>query len=354
MLRVLHCPALVGGQAAGLAQAERELGLESRTLVVDQPPYGYEADLVLAPAGTGRLIREVRRWRFVLRSLRTYDVVHFNFGSTLLPAAHPNASFLARLYGSLVGGRDLQLLPERTAVFVTYQGDDARQARARFAALPAAHYGPAVDAARRRSIARFARRADGIFALNPDLLDVLPPGAEFLPYASVDLRAWTPVEPPRSAVPVVVHAPTDRGVKGTDHLVRAAEALDVELVLVEGMSRAEARAAYARADVVVDQLLVGWYGGLAVEAMALAKPVVAYIADEDLAKVPAELASELPIVRATPDTVAEVLRELVTTRRGELPELGRRGRAFVERWHDPLTVARTTSAAYAAAVAKRS
>ena len=49
----------------------------------------------------------------------------------------------------------------------------------------------------------------------------------------------------------------------------------------------------------MDQLFAGWYGGVAVEAMALGKPVLAYIRDEDLKFVPSKMASDLPIVRAT-------------------------------------------------------
>ena len=32
---------------------------------------------------------------------------------------------------------------------------------------------------------------------------------------------------------------------------------------------------YAQADLVVDQVLIGWYGALAVETMAMGKPVIA-------------------------------------------------------------------------------
>ncbi len=357
-LRVLHLPALVGGHAAGLARGERELGLDSRTLALVESPYGYEADVVLFPPGLSRAAREWRRWRAAFGELRQYDVVHFNFGSTLMPARHPQSPAALRLYAALTEGLDLRLLPRRTAVFVTYQGDDARQRQPRFEALPADYFDPAVDAAKRRSIARLARRADGIFALNPDLLDVLPPSARWLAYASVDPREWKPIDPRLEGVPVVVHAPTDRAVKGTDQLVAAvdrlrSEGVEVELVLVEGVTRKQARSAYEQADVVVDQLVTGWYGGISVEAMALGKPVVAYVADEDAARAPANLVHELPIVRATSDSVHAVLRELLTTRRGELVELGRRGRSFVERWHDPVVVARTTADAYTAAVRRR-
>jgi glycosyltransferase involved in cell wall biosynthesis len=357
-LRVLHCPTVVGCHPSGLARAERELGLDSASLVVEPPPYDCHADIVLAPLGTSRLGKELRRWRFLLRRLRTYDVVHFNFGSTLLPRSHPQASLAARLYGALVGGRDVGLLPPRTAVFVTYQGDDARQASERFASLPPGYFNPAVDAAKQRWISKLTRRADGIFTLNPDLLDVLPERTAFLPYASVDPRHWTPAPARSSDTRVVVHAPSDRAAKGTDHIVRAverlrAEGISVELVLVEGMTRSEARAEYELADIVVDQLVSGWYGGIAVEAMALAKPVVARIAPEDLARVPADFAAELPVVPADVASVESVLRGLLQAQQRERQELGQRGRAFVERWHDPRVVAQTTTDAYASALRRR-
>ena len=93
------------------------------------------------------------------------------------------------------------------------------------------------------------------------------------------------------------------------------------------------------ADVVIDQLRVGWYGAFAVELMAMGKPVIAYIREDDLRFVPRQLAAELPIVRATPDTVQDRLAELLADP-AKLAEIGRRSRRFVERWHDPDTIAR--------------
>jgi glycosyltransferase involved in cell wall biosynthesis len=136
----------------------------------------------------------------------------------------------------------------------------------------------------------------------------------------------------------------DRGAKGTRFVVEAIRRLEnegvpVDFRLVEGLQREAARRLYEEADLVVDQVLVGWYGGLAVEAMALGKPVVAYIRDGDLRFVPPELRTELPVIDATPDSLSSVLADWLTSRRGELGELGRRSRAFVERWHDPRAIA---------------
>jgi hypothetical protein len=332
--------------------------------VLDPPPYGYAVDEVLAPPGTGRLRREARRWGLLRRALRDFDVVHLNFGSSLTPAWIPvpaaGSRPLADAYARVLELRDLPLLKRAgKAIFVTFQGGDARQrdwTRAHLEITYATEAAPeldsdAYDARRRWKIARFDRFADRIYALNPDLLHVLPERAEFLPYASVDPRAWRPVPPSSSGPPVLVHAPTDRAIKGTRFVAEAverlrAEGVAFEYVQLEGLSQEGTRAALERADLLVDQLLAGWYGGLAVEAMALGKPVVCYVREDDLRFLPAELREELPILGARPDTVAGVLREWLTVRRAELPAAGARSRAFAERWHDPRAIAARMQAAY--------
>jgi len=90
-----------------------------------------------------------------------------------------------------------------------------------------------------------------------------------------------------------------------------------------------------------------------VEVMALERPVVAYLRDEDLGYLPAEMRDDIPVISAQPDTIYDVLKELLTTRRSELAEIGRRGRAYVGRWHDPLRIAAGIVADYEAAVARR-
>jgi hypothetical protein len=374
-LRVLHCPANVGNHPQGLARAERQAGLESWCVDVESGPFQYEVDERLVGAGSGQLALEARRFALLRRALRDYDVVHFNFGRTILPALQPSLfdgglrHAPGRLYGRLLGMRDLPVLRRAgKGIAVTFQGDDARQGTGprapehhrRLAAALDGYYTARGDALKRRVIARFDRFADRIFFLNPDLGAFLPERARFLPYAHVDPVDWTPsgrAELP--ARPVVAHAPSHRGIKGTRHVVEAvarlrADGVDLELLLVEGLPFAQARTLYERADVLVDQLLVGWYGGLAVEFMALGKPVVCFVDDETARRyAPAELVGELPIVRAGAADLQQVLRELVTTRRGEYTELSRRSRAFVERWHDPRAIAEQLRSEYEAALAER-
>jgi hypothetical protein len=116
------------------------------------------------------------------------------------------------------------------------------------------------------------------------------------------------------------------------------DGIPVDFVLVEDLPHQEARRAYGRADLVIDQLLAGWYGGFAVEAMALAKPVICYIREDDLAYIPAEMRAHLPIINATPDSIYSVLKRWLTASPGELRERGLESRRYVERWHDPIRV----------------
>jgi glycosyltransferase involved in cell wall biosynthesis len=147
-------------------------------------------------------------------------------------------------------------------------------------------------------------------------------------------------------------------VKGTNHVLDVVsrlkrEGLAIDFRLVEGVPQAEARRIYERADLLIDQLLCGWYGGLAVEFMALGKPVICYIREGDLKFVPEQMRKDLPVINATPTTIYGVLKEWLTVRRHELEGIGRRGRAYVERWHDPLKIAAKLKGEYEAILASK-
>jgi glycosyltransferase involved in cell wall biosynthesis len=328
-LRILHAPLDIGGHAYQLSLAERELGLESEVAVFSSQSYGYGTDVDLrAGVEVPVPLRMARRALFLRRALDRFDVFHFNYGQSLLQV---------RQLGRVVD--ELPLLRRRgKTILVTYQGCDVRPfaecfCRRRSCAATSIYRAPAA--------ARFLRYADRVYYLNPDHGRQLP-GGTFLPYANVDPRAFDPTPPSAHSAGelVVVHAPTDRNVKGTRHVEQAVELLrgegvPIRLELIEGMTRAEALARTAAADVVVDQLLIGWYGGYAVEAMAMAKPVVCFIREEEN-----PFGERLPIVRATPATLANRLRELAADR-ARLPNLGLAGRAFAELEHDPRRVART-------------
>jgi len=162
---------------------------------------------------------------------------------------------------------------------------------------------------------------------------------------AIVLRDWEPAPAEPSGLVVrVAHAPSKRAVKGTDAVIAAVESLrargaPIALDLIEGVPNREARLRYAAADVIVDQLKIGWYGMFAIESMALAKPVVVHLDEEAAAETEEAFGLELPLVRADEGNLEDVLAGLLEVRE-TLPELGRRSRAYVEQVHAHTSVAK--------------
>lgn len=363
--RVVHLPTSAGGNPQGLSKHLRVLGLDSVTWIFRQDVFNYPGTKTLWNEGDGALRREMLRWYAIIRVALSFDVIHFNYGSSwaspvpMFSTADKGARakakrFFVATYLRILSFAELGLYRMfRRPMFVHYQGDDARQgdfSRAKFRYSIAqyadeGYYSAETDALKRRMICRMSRYCARVYAVNPDLMHVLGPGARFIPYSHISLDEWRPVYTQLERRPLRIgHAPSHRKVKGTDFILTAleklaAEGYEFELVLIEGMSNDQARRKYEQVDVLIDQLHAGWYGGVAVEAMALGKPVMTYIRDEDLQFIPSEMKADLPILRVTVESIKEDLRRLLQMPRDELYALAQRSRRYVERWHDPLRIA---------------
>lgn len=182
----------------------------------------------------------------------------------------------------------------------------------------------------------YSRLAQRIFVSTPDLLewsrDAIwvpnPLDLEMYQYVGAKDRQSNEADPIK-----ILHAPSRRRLKGTEHVLSAIKKLknegyDIELILVENTPHNEALEYYKQADIVIDQLLIGWYGMLAQECMALGKPVCVYL-KEDLQ---GYLPNNQPLLNTTIDNLLKNLRTLI-----EDPylreDLGKRGRRYVQEIH---------------------
>jgi hypothetical protein len=363
--RVVHLPTSVGGNPQGLSKHLRVLGVESETWIFQQNVFNYPGTKVIWAKDDGAFRREMMRCLAILRAAVGFDVIHFNYGSSLaspIPMFNANDKGILAKLKRFCAATYLQLLffveiglyrLFRRPMFVHYQGDDARQgdfSRAKFPHSIAqyvddGYYSLETDALKRRMIRRMSRYCSQMYTVNPDLMHVLGTRAHFVPYSHISLEEWQPIYTQLEPRPLRIgHAPSHRKAKGTDLILAALEQLsreeyEFELVLVEGLSNDQARKKYEQIDVLIDQLHAGWYGGLAVEVMALGKPVMVYIREEDLQFIPAEMKEELPFLPVTMETVKEDLQRLIEMPREDLLTLGQRSRRYVERWHDPLRIA---------------
>ena len=306
-MRVTHCPVNTAGVPWQNVLALRRKNIDARLVVFERYKLHPEADESLDRHG--RLARQqLTQWRAFTRLLGSTDVFHFYFGLTLVPK-----SLQFRL-----------LRAARKRSVMHFLGSDIR-------GKP-----PEELAWAKQAGARIVGSYDAIRWV-PDA-EVVPPG--------IDLRDFTPVPPVDRERPVVVHAPSSRRRKGTEHVVAACADLPVDLEIVEGLHHDEARRRYENADIVVDQLNAGWYGLFAIEAMALCKPVVTFLHDEAVARTEEAFGTKVPIVSATAETLRERLRPLVEDP-GERRRLGAASRAYVEKVHDLDRIADRLIALYA-------
>jgi glycosyltransferase involved in cell wall biosynthesis len=280
-------------------QALRRKGLDARLVVFERYKLHPEADWSLDRHG-GLVRQQVKQARAMARLLPNTDVFHFYFGLTLVPKSLQFPLLRATGKHSVMHflGSDIRGKPRQELAWANRAG------------------------------ARIVGSYDAIRWV-PDAV-VVPPG--------IDLREYTPAPPSDSTRPVVLHAPSSRRRKGTQHVIAACEQLPVELEIIEGLHHDEARRRYERADIVVDQLNAGWYGLFAIEAMALGKPVVTFLHDEAVARTEEAFQTELPVVSATAETLTDRLRPLVEDA-AERRRIGALSRTYVEQIHDADKVA---------------
>ena len=298
-LRVVHCPVNTAGVPWANAQALRRRGIDATVVVFNRYTLHSEADWSLERRG-GFARRQLTQWRALAALLPHTDVFHFYFGLTLVPQS--------------LQFPILRALGKKSVMH--YLGTDIR--------------GKSPDqlASGRKAGARIVGSYDAVRWV-PDA-EVIPPG--------IDVAAIVPSPPSDRARPLILHAPSSRRRKGTEHVLAACEGLDADLEIVEGLHHDHAFERYREADIVVDQLNAGWYGLLAIECMALGKPVVTFLRAEAVRRTEEAFGTDVPLVAATAETLRERLRPLVADA-SERRRLGAASRAYVERVHDSRRIA---------------
>jgi hypothetical protein len=275
-------------------QALRRRGVDAQLVVFERYKLHPEADRSLDLHG-GFLRRQAGQWRALAQLLPRADVFHFYTGLTLVPK---KAQFpILRATG-------------KKSVF-QFLGTDIRGKTPEQLA--------------------YGKRADGEIVSSWDAIRWVPEAHVVLP--GIEVSAIVPSPPSDRARPVIVHAPSSRRRKGTEHVIAACEGLDADLEIIEGLPHDEAFERFRDADIVVDQLNAGWYGVFAIECLALGKPVVTFLHDEAVRRTEEAYGIEVPLISVTAETLREKLRPLVADaalRRS----IGAASRAYAERIHD--------------------
>jgi len=349
-MNILFAGHEIAGQMATYARALREQDHHAEVLLHEPHPHQHDAEHVIPLSGKSPA--EVALGTLQALNLvaeNRYDVVHLFFFGSLMPGGW--TPFIKHYL-------ELPLLNALGCkVFMQFWGCDLRH-REWGCRLSPYHFcnGCPNDCPPREEkqavLDILSPFVAGFIASHPSHLtygyDGFDP-ALILPAVDLAATPFAGCRPPVDGQPVrVLHAPTDRRIKGTPYVIQAVEQLkregfNIDFRLVENMSHKEAMREYRESHIVIDQLRAGGGGGvLAVECLALGKIVVA----------PRAEGFDPPDPRwpADPDTLLDQLRRLLQQPE-RWPELAAQGRRFVEQRHDSRAVAKQLIALYEGAPA---
>lgn len=329
-LRVLHGLSEIAGQGSYTVLGLRELHEKAYMVVWSPNPFGYPYDKSLNINKDKfhlSLLDVVRILDFYLYSLLHYDIFHFHFGRSIL--LNKDLGFLKLLHKKVFyefHGSDLRLYKIASArnKYFVFKGDIIEQRKLK------------------KRTEKICKKADGIIIHDYELKAYLPKKQTNIYYVPlrININDFQPSYPDvkeREKV-IIVHAPSNTQIKGTKYVIKAIEKLkkeySIDFILVQNKTQEEAREIYRKADIIVDQLIIGSYGVFAIEGMALGKPVITYLMPDMIDNFP----KELPIQNANIENIEDVLRKLIIS-----PELRRKigiaGRKYVEDYHDYRKVA---------------
>jgi hypothetical protein len=144
---------------------------------------------------------------------------------------------------------------------------------------------------------------------------------------------------PEREIPVVLHAPSNRSIKGTKYVLAAVEQLKKEGIqfnfkLIENMPNKQVREMLTNADIVIDQLFSLSVATLALESMATGNVVLTRYLPEFV-----RLPPNCPAINVTPAKLANSLREAILNQ-DLRRQLAYAGRSYVETHHCHIRVTR--------------
>ncbi len=173
-------------------------------------------------------------------------------------------------------------------------------------------------------------------------------------YKSLDLNLWSPTikipeqfKLPKTKKIRILHSffkenreNSGKNIKGSPFIVEAIKRLrkegyNVEYFYISDVESKNMRFYQVQSDIVIEQLIYGWWGSTGVETMALGKPVICYLredAKKNFFKFFPEYDS-LPIIEANVQNIYEVLKKTVKDKAFR-DEKAKESRIFAESFFD--------------------
>ncbi len=184
--------------------------------------------------------------------------------------------------------------------------------------------------------------ADKVILIGPFLAGQVVRYDKIIPYAR-NLKEKENYPRPKSKTRItVLHVPTDPIAKGTPEITRVFKRLaqkypEHSFQILPKMPREKLLPEIAKADIIVDQIIVGWYGGQAVEAMAKGKIVMAFLNPTYLQLV--SFGQKIPIWNTNAWSFSHDLETLIKVFPLIKDEWQKKSLEFVKKYHNDKKIA---------------
>tara|TARA_B100000161_G_C33558139_1_gene419283 strand:- start:5061 stop:6200 length:1140 start_codon:yes stop_codon:yes gene_type:complete len=350
---VLILPVNTGGTILYIKEALIELGYQTRILTFVKHPYCYKSDYTIFNQGDCFFQKEIKKI-ISLKHLIYSRYVIYNYGRTIFFPEINEKKGIYRMLKSLynyylrimrIVEISLNKIFNNQIIFI-FSGDDARLKKyciKNYDISPAhflyksGYYSDLKDNLKIKNINFVDRIADNIFALNPDILNTLPNRSIFLAYPYKNNNNYR-IHSYSNDLLKILHMPSNRDFKGTYFIKKTIDELkllnyNIEFKIIENESNDKLLKIICNYDLVIDQLLAGWYGSVAVESMSMGIPVMAYIRNLDLKYIPREMSNELPIINVNINNLKEQIVKYANLSINEKLEISKSSYKFSKKWH---------------------
>lgn len=188
----------------------------------------------------------------------------------------------------------------------------------------------------KKHIASMFEKYSDVLLCQPEYDQLLTKKYEYV-WVPLDIEEWKPVSKINTTTIKIIHAPSNPEKKGTKYIIQAVEKLKeegyaFEFFLAEKLTNQELKTHIENCSLVIDQIMIGWYGKLAIETMALGRPVICWI-DPSLS----QYIPDLPVISANPETIYDTLKNLLDNP-DTLIKKGFTSRKYVEKHHNYLNI----------------
>lgn len=328
-MKILHSPQNIGGMAGVLANEHRKLGIYSKSYAFSDNLFEFKSDIQLENE-----MSNFEKIKVALKFAKEYDVFQFYFGNSLMGPSLIDVPLLYKMGKKIAFyfcGCDIR--DEKYTIF-SYETSACKYC---FPKMCSKNRKKAVEIANKYS--------DVNFVSTPDLLEfvdrsvLLPQPIDLEEIYEINETIKENNNKRNNNEFIISHAPTNRKIKGTQFIIDTInelnrEGVNVKLKLIENLPHKKALIEYSKSDMAIDQLLVGSYGLLTAELMALGIPTAVYIRDDLVEK----YYGELPVIRTSVENLKDTIMYYYLNR-GELKDISIRSKDYAQKFHNPQVIA---------------